>query len=313
MSLIIIGVSIVLVILIIYLYITTYPKSIPQVLNRGPYTLTGGIQVVSSSDLGSKPNTFLTSGQGAFQCFVYLDGNVRTGNASDCGTDPAVPACGTGTYQECPCENIGCSNCAHSGYKNLINLYDTFKIEILTMPDASRQQSVSSQITVKTSPTQTSYAIETFPLPPLPEQKWTMLTISKEGRQIFVYYNNILVLSKKALHTFSVMPPASEIPVKAGDVNLSGTLAMATFFPNHQGISDVESRYPQMVDTRGNVNTMQVVPTSSSYAINKSETSFWGSLVKFLCLDGSCFSTSNAPVIVPTIPSIYSPMQTSYA
>ena len=188
MSAIIIGVSILVVILIIYFFITTYPKSIPQVLNRGPYLLSGGIQVIGNSDLGSSPNTFLTSGQGTFQCFVYLDGNVRTGNASDCGTDPAGPSCGTGTYQECPCEtDISCSNCKHSGYKNLVNLYDTLRIEILTMPDASRQRSVSSQITVKTSPTQTTYAIETFPLPPLPEQKWTMITISKQGRQICGY------------------------------------------------------------------------------------------------------------------------------
>jgi hypothetical protein len=314
MNLIIIGVSILLVILIIYFFIITYPKYTPQVLNRGPYALSGGIQVIGNSDLGKFPNEFLTSGQGAFQCFVYLDGNVRTGNASDCGTDPAVPSCNTGTYQECPCDtDVSCSNCAHSGYKKLINLYDTFHIEILTMPDASRQRSVSSQITVKTSPTQTTYAVETFPLPPLPEQKWTMITISKQGRQIYVYYNNILVLSKKALHTFSITPPGSQIPVFGGDVNLSGTLAMATFFPNFQSISDVESRYSQMVDTRGNLNTMPVVPTSSSYAINDTGASFWGNVYKFFCLDGSCFSTSQRPVIVPTIPSIYSPMQTSYA
>jgi hypothetical protein len=140
-----------------------------------------------------------------------------------------------------------------------------------------------------------------------------MITISKQGRQIFIYYNNILVLSKKALHTFSVSPPASQIPAKAGDINLSGTLAMATFFPAHQRISDVETRYAQMVDTRGNVNTMEVAPSSTSYSVNNAGTNIFSNIIGFLCLDGSCFNKARAPVVMATIPSIYSPMQTSYA
>ena len=297
-------------------YMRVSTPTTPQILNRGPYALVGGIQVVKTSDLGSNMNAFLTDGEGAFQCFVYLDGNVRTGNASDCGTDPGQPSCGTGVYQECQCgTDLSCLACVHTGYKNLVNLYDTFKIEILTQPDASRQKSVSAQIVVKTTPSQeangtNSYAIETFPLPPLPEQKWTMITVSKQGRQIFVYYNSTLVLSKKALHTFSVTPPASQIPVYAGDMMLSGNMAMVTFYPSHQKIRDVESYYSSMVDTRGNLNTLQVVPTSSSYTIR--DTSPWA-IVRTLCLDGSCLNLTPAPRMVPTIPSIYNPLETSYA
>jgi len=285
-------------------------------LNRGPYALIGGKQVVKGSDLGDDENTFLTDGEGAFQCFVYLDGNVRTGNASDCGTDPAQPSCGTGTYQECQCgTDLSCRACLHTGYKNLVNMYDTFKIEILTQPDASRQNSVSAQITVKTTPSQdangtNTYAIETFPLPPLPEQKWTMITVSKQGRQIFVYYNSTLVLSKKALHTFSVIPPVSKIPVYAGDSTLSGNVAMVTFYPSHQGIPDVASQYSSMVDTRGNLSTLQAVPTSSSYTIRDTSTS---AIVSTLCLDGSCLNLKPSPKMVQNIPSIYNPLETSYA
>ena len=148
-------------------------------------------------------------------------------------------------------------------------------------------------------------------LPPLPEQKWTMITISKKDRQIFVYYNSTLVLSKKALHTFSIVPPASQMPAYAGDTTLSGTIAMVAFYPSHQTTSDVTTTYGQMVDTRGNLNTLQAVPTSSSYTVN--DTSTWG-IINTLCLDGSCFlNRSVAPKIVPTIPSIYSPLETSYA
>jgi len=297
-------------------YMNNSTPTIPQMLNRGPYNLVGGIQIVKASELGKNQNAFLTDGEGAFQCFVYLDGNIRTGNASDCGTDPGQPSCGTGIYQECQCgTDLTCSACKHTGYKNLLNIYDTFKVEILTQPDASRQKSVSAQIVVKTTPSQdtngnNSYAVETFPLPPLPEQKWTMLTVSKQGRQIFVYYNSTLVLSKKALHTFSVIPPASQIPVFAGDKTLSGNVAMVTFYPSHQAIPDVESKYGSLVDTRGNLNTLPVVPTSSSYTIK--DTSPWA-IIKTLCLDGSCLNLSRPPAMVPTIPSIYNPLETSYA
>jgi len=320
MNLLFLIIIIVVIVIAVFLYIRFANSSStdvsPLVVNRGPYNLKGGIQVVKASDLGKDPNAFLTEGEGAFQCFVYLDGNVRTGNASDCGTDPALPSCGTGLYQECQCGNdLSCQACKHPGYKSLINLYDTFKIEVLTQPDASRQNSVSAQIVVKTTPSQdgngnNSYAIETFPLPPLPEQKWTMITVSKQGRQIFVYYNGTLILSKKALHTFSVIPPASQIPVYAGDATLSGNIAMITFYPSHQGIPDVANQYSSMVDTRGNLNSLPAVPTSSSYKIEDTSPS---AIASTLCLDGSCLKMRSAPTTISTIPSIYSPLETSYA
>jgi len=169
---------------------------------------------------------------------------------------------------------------------------------------------VSAQIVVKTSPTDTTYAIETFPLPPLPEQKWTMITISKDGRQVFVYYNSTLVLSKKALHTFSVMPPPSQIPVYAGDVTLSGNIAMVGFLSSHQGLADVTGAYQNMVDTRGNLNGLQAVPNSSTYTIKDTSVP---AIISSLCLDGSCLKMSNSPPIVPTIPSMYNPLETAYA
>jgi hypothetical protein len=294
----------------IYAYYSS-PKTGEIFVKRGPFDLKGGIQPIKLSELGATPNAFLTSGSAAFQCFVYLDSNVRTGNASDCGTDPAQPSCSTGLYQECDCgTDLSCLSCVHPGYKNLVNIYDTFKLEVITAPDASRQQSVSAQIVVKTSPTQTTYAIETFALPPLPEQKWTMITVSKEGRQIFVYYNSTLVLSKKALHTFSVMPPASQIPVYAGDATLSGNIAMVRFLPSHQGLTDVATTYQSMTDTRGNLNSLQAVPNSSSYTIQDTSVP---AIISNMCLDGSCLKGATSVQIVPKIPSIYNPLETAYA
>ena len=305
-------IAIVVVILSGFLYLVVAPQGSPQAVYNGPFPLNnpGGLSIIKASSISSSPNAFLLAGEGAFQCFLYLDTTLRTSGTADCGIGVNQPSCGTGTFQECPCDDISCSNCAHSGYKTLINLYDTYSIEILTAPDASRQNSVSAQITMKTSPSSGNFAIETFPLPPLPEQKWLMLTISKQGRQIFVYYNGDLVLSKKAMHTFSTALSTSADPAAiVGDNNLSGNLAMATFFQNHQTIPDVANRYQSMVDTRGNLNTMPVVPTTLSYNIQSNPRG----LISQLCLDGSCFSGAAPQTAVPTIPSIYNPLQTSYA
>ena len=305
-------IAIIVVLLSGLIYLIIAPKGSPQAVYNGPFTLqnSGGLSIIKTEDLDSTPFAFLESGEGAFQCFVYLDGNVRTNSNTSCGTGVSQPSCETGLYQPCPCSSFDCTECAHIGYKNLINIYETFRIEVLTAPDASRQNSVSAQIALKTVPSYGKFAIETFPLPPLPEQKWTMITISKQGRQVFVYYNSTLVLSKKALNTFSTAKPTKSNPAAiVGDSNLSGNLAMATFFPNHQAIPDVTSRYQSIVDTRGNLITMPVTPTSSSYTIQSKP----NGLISDLCLDGSCFNTTSSPKTVPTIPSIYNPLQTSYA
>jgi len=94
-----------------------------------------------------------------------------------------------------------------------------------------------------------------------------------------------------------------------GDATLSGNIAMVTYFSAHQGIRDVAARYQQMVDTRGNPNSAQVIPTSSSYKIVDASSN---SFVRALCLDGSCLS-SGTREIIPVIPPIYNSLETTYA
>jgi hypothetical protein len=289
--------------LIALLYSLYRPATSLVVTHRGPYPLTGQVSVISSAE---NPRMFLNDSDEAIQLFVYLDGNLRMGQSVANGS--AGPSYDTGMYGECTCSSQSdCTNCDHTGYMKLLNIQNTFMLEVLNAPDASRQKSVSTQLYVKTQDN-SSYGVETFPLPPLPEQKWTMITISKQGRQLFVYYNSTLVLSKKATHNFSTTLPTCA-PVYVGDVTLSGNAAMVTYFSSHQTIQDVASRYQKMTDTRGNLNTMQVVPTSSSYAIVDSTQN---GFVKSLCLDGSCFS-SGTREIIPVIPPIYNSVETVYA
>lgn len=294
------------IILALFLYALFRPASSPNITKSGPYSITGGVSVILATDSIDSRNIFLNHADEAIQLFVYLDGNMRMGQTVDSGS--GGPHQDTGMYGACVCTSAAdCTNCNHKGYKKLLNVQNTFVLEVLKAPDASRQNSVSTQLYVKTLNNAT-YGVETFPLPPLPEQKWTMITISKQGRQVFVYYNSTLVLSKKATHNFSTTLPTCE-PVSVGDATLSGNIAMVTYFSSHQGIQDVATRYQQMVDTRGNPISAQVIPTSSSYRIVDANSN---SFVRALCLDGSCLS-SGTREIIPVIPPIYNSLETTYA
>jgi len=296
------------------LYTIFYPAPQTTVTKRGPFSLLGpastGNEVFSKGD---NPKIMVNDTNEAIQFFVYLDGNLRMGQATQANN--SGPSANSGMYIQCECTTItDCTNCVpHIGYQTIMNIQDTFVLEILNTPDASRQNSVAAQIYVKTQYYDTTtqknnFVIETFPLPPLPEQKWTMVTISKQGRQVNVYFNSTLVLAKKAQNNFATTPRNGS-PIYVGSNTLSGNVAMVTYFMEHQGITDVAYRYQQQTDTRGNLNTMNVVPTDNSYAIVDSAQS---SFIRTLCLDLSCFRPPAGVQALPNIPPIYNSLNTQY-
>ena len=78
-----------------------------------------------------------------------------------------------------------------------------------------------------------------------------MVTISREGRRIDVYYNNSIVSSSKTMNMISVTN-VNGSPVMLGDSGLSGQIALLSFFPNRYSIQDVTTAYTKFTDTRGN-------------------------------------------------------------
>lgn len=317
-------ISLVVLIIGLFLYVVFFPAKSASISKRGPkeggaYELlqngNSGLEIFSTAD---DKSMMIRSQDEAIQFFVYLDGNLRMGQSVDTDYRNNGPSQDHGLYKLCTCiSKDNCSNCVlqttktHTGYQTVMNIQDTFVLEVLNAPDASRPNSVAAQIYVKTkitNPTDT-FNIETFPLPPLPEQKWTMVTISKQGRQINVYFNSTLVLAKKAQNNFSTITPTCS-PVRIGSNSLSGKVAMVTYFSSHQNIRDVSARYKELTDTRGNLNTMSIVPTTTSYTVVDSQES---SIIKTLCLDLSCFHVGPKAQTVPTIPPIYNSLETQYA
>jgi len=293
--------SIVLLVILVgvtFAFIVIYQAMIlpppQQTVMTGPFPLSTSKAVVSTRDFSTIPGStaFLTDGQGTFQCFVYLDQNLKTGKHVDCGSNSNQPSCDTGLYGDCHCTSVAdCTNCAHKGYNQLLNLYGVYKLEIMNAPDASRPNSVAVQLSVQTKylngTSNPGSNIQTIPLPPVSQQKWTMITISREGRRIDVYYNNTLV-SSSTTNNMVVTTNVNGTPVTVGDFGLSGQVGGIYFFPNRLSIQDISTQYSQATDTRGNPTIFTTAQTSNSYTVSSGTTS--NSIIKALCLDGSCIS-----------------------
>lgn len=287
-----------------FLYLALRGKRAAQVRSLGPFPL-GERKTLLTSDLfasADAANQYLKSGTGTFSCFVYLDNLARTGSAIDCGTRPNQPSCATGLYEPCKCSSpIDCGNCAHTGYKTLFSLYGVYNFEILNVPDASRPNSVSAQLTLRTDTRGAAGPetyVESLSLPPLPLQKWVMITIGKDGRRVDVYYNDKIVSSSKLLHMLSVQS-SNGVICQAGDTGLSGVIAVLRMQEHTYTTLEVSSEYTALTDTRGrplNITTDTGAYTATSGPLVTSE------FLHTLCLDGSCLSMPNFPTPGPEGP-----------
>ena len=282
-----IGIVVVFIVcIILYFLFTTQPIPASNTTIDGPFPLSSRKAVVVSSSfaLPAASLSFLKEGTGTFQAYIYLDSLSQTGGLSDCGTRPNQPSCSSGLYDPCVCtSNVDCTNCSHSGYKNLVSLYGVYNLEVLPFPDASRQNTVSTQLAIQTQTSNQAY-IETIPLPPIPLQKWVMVTISKTGRRIDIYYNDSLVSSTTLLNMISTMQPSGSI-VQAGDTTLSGTIGMISMNGSSSTIGSVAAHYSSTSDTRGAPTKFAI--SLSSYTNNVTPLTTSG-IISNLCLDGSC-------------------------
>jgi hypothetical protein len=195
----------------------------------------------------------------------------------------------------------------------VFNICGVAFLEVLVAPDASRQGRAMAQIVVKTHQSTTAY-LETFILPPVDVQKWTYITVSREGRRIDVYYNNRIVLSTKTQYYFRTEPVAT---ITSGSKGLEGQLILANVYNYRLSTKDVSEKYAQYADTRGqpyfsdSANPMSLSDLGGIIPLYGS-TMFSSALSYIptinLCPSEGCF---NAPAIRPANP-LYS-WSSSYA
>jgi hypothetical protein len=223
--------------------------------SKGPYQLQRAEQVGNVADTQT---ILTTTNSGSLQAFVYPLPFQRTGKVSMCsdGTtpQPGEPDCNSGRFGICACEGTDCSKCKHIGYVNILNISNVVRLEMLTSPDASRQNSALVQLVVRTlrkkaTSNDTQVVEETLVLPMIPIQKWTMITIARDGRRYDVYYNAKLVTSKRTEHILDTNSAVD--PIVAGDANLYGTITNVQTFPTRLTGAEVAANYARLADTNG--------------------------------------------------------------
>jgi hypothetical protein len=276
----------------------------------GPFELTKQETVVPRERV--KP--YYQGPEGTFSAYLFLGSSSRTGVHAPCGTNPNQP-CTNGQFDPCPCtaSTGDCSVCAHKAFSSVFNLDGIVGVEVITAPDASRQGTASAQLLVQTegppptgstSTTAQKY-IETMILPPIPLQKWTMVTVAREGRRFDIYYNDRIVLSKKTMYMPSNTSIVSNFSgLVSGSPGLSGQLALLQVFSTRYSSADVAGLYKSSSDTRGRpyVTTLKeditgLLPTASPDTPSIDLTSLVPSIN--ICPPGGCFNT---PVIRPASP-----------
>lgn len=263
--------------------------------------------------------TFYTESEGTFSAFIYLNPMLRTGEHVDCGTNPNQASCDNGQYiTACSCgtRNDCTTECSHAGYKSIFDIAGIVKLEVLTTPDASRQQKAMTQLVVQTEGAATSGGaglsmisqkyIETIQLPIIPFQKWVFVTVAREGRRFDIYYNDKLVVSKKLINMpISNYAKSGLSGVISGTEGLGGTIAVANMYNYRHSITDVINMYSTYADTRGNPyinNTPPTMTLSDAAGMNPtySPTMFSNmySMIPSMsvCPPEGCFK---APVITP--------------
>lgn len=267
-ELLIFGGLICIIMTLLILVLMPSPFGSPSGQLKGPYNL-------NSENILFTNSTFIENTSVTFQGFLYLEKVQKTSTVTSCSsTDPSLPNCDSGRYSLCSCVGNDCSTCKHQGYIPIINFNNICTLEVLGAPDGSRQGKAAVQFTMKTqssgalidashnpinpelhpkdpsgNSTSSDIYIETFVLPPLPFQKWVMLTISREGRRYDFFYDNVLVLSKQSS---TVLYNSLSGNVTIGNSNLNGSSAYFSIYPKKQSINDITSQYKSFTDTRGN-------------------------------------------------------------
>jgi hypothetical protein len=290
-----------------------------------------------------KSKAFQDSGSSCFQGFFYLESLQKTGITTPCtssAVDPTLPNCNTGRYALCVCggvSNNNCSNCSHEGYISLLNMNDkVIVLEALGAPDASRQGKASVQLTIKTQSSgalqdnsgtelnpvknpidmsgtsikdiDSDVYIETFVLPPVPFQKWFMITINREGRRFDIYYNGTLVLSK---HTSAnIYPTITSDNIIVGNTMLNGSCGFFNIYDSAQSASSIQNSYKNLTNTRGSPLFNQNPPDIAYSSLSLDRLSFSAGIpnIPSICSSGDCISSPKLP---PSNPYYY--WNTNYA
>ena len=222
---------------------------------------------------------------------VYVQYAPRTISKVDCieDTQPITsfaPNCGDYTFKDCMCVGTNCNNCSlkssASGYlTNLLSIGDYVQLWASGYTSQNDKPYIPALLKVRTGTDNSQHYMESIALPAIPLQKWTAITIVKEGRRFDVYYGAKLQVSK--LTDYVPIPPDAVLQWNAmpnGSTDWKGQIGFFMGYNKVYYAPDVVNDMQGLLNTRGIPFYIDNPPLSwPSWPSGSSESS---------CLLGNC-------------------------
>lgn len=165
-----------------------------------------------------------------------------------------APSCSDYSFKACKCLGTDCGRCVlddtNSGYMSkLVSVGDYMALWASGYTNQNDKAYVPALLKIRTGQDSSQHYMESVPLPAIPLQKWTIITIVKEGRRFDVYYGAVLKTS--TLTTYVPVTPDASQQIFAGNARWSGTIGMFNGFTKPFYAPDVLKDVEGIADTRG--------------------------------------------------------------
>jgi hypothetical protein len=189
---------------------------------------------------------------------VYITSSPKTMTNVNCtdslDTTTLTQSCTEYTFTTCACNNVNdCTNCTPDSYlSTLLSLGTCVNFLMSGYIAQSDKPIVSTLLTIKTSSATSTY-IESIPLPAIPLQKWTIITLVQEGRRIDVYYGENSVASTY-LKYYPIPANRTDMWMAGGMTGMagwSGSIGLFSYKLTEVSSNDVAVDIENLVDSRG--------------------------------------------------------------
>ena len=275
-----------IVLVVVYIVLYAIPKTIPGTTTAND---------LSSPTMLLKPSGW-SAAPSSIRFLLRITQAPRTLQRVECVQPPITggattfdPTCPGYEFQTCTCVGQNCSTCTQSTAGNsyltkLVWLSNVIELWSAGYTSSNDKPFVPAILKVKTAKDSTQSYIESVSLPAIPLQRWTVVTIVKEGRRFDVYYGTKLVASKVLDHY--PIPPGSADAWIGGAMGWKGSVGYFSVKSASMTTEDVAADVASVVDTQG-------VPFT--------QLNFFTDLPTFSCPGGDCLKM---PKVVPPNPFV---------
>lgn len=163
-----------------------------------------------------------------------------------------APNCENYEYNKCKCLTTDCTSCdipANSYLSKLLSISNRLELWASGYIHERDKPYVPALLKVYTQKDETNNYMESIPLPTIPLQKWTIITIVKQGRRFDIYYGQELVASK--ITEFVPRSPEGNRQWIAGHPKWQGQIGFFKGFIQPYTKNDVQKDVSSLVNTRG--------------------------------------------------------------